>query len=94
MNPRTANPENGPTGPGGELASRLAAAGLPRRALDELLASQRQIEDALRASETLLNTTGEIARIGGWELELPRLALRWTEQTFRLHGLAPAASRT
>ena len=45
-------------------------------------------ERELRRSEELLEHTGELAAMGGWEIELASKTLRWTEQTFRIHGLA------
>ena len=46
-------------------------------------------EDALRKSEALLNRTGEVAGIGGWELDLVAGALMWTPQTRVIHGVSP-----
>ena len=48
-----------------------------------------QANRALRYNENLLEHTGEIANIGGWELDLPAKALRWTPQARRIHELAP-----
>ncbi|MBI5752796.1 MAG: PAS domain S-box protein [Hydrogenophilales bacterium] len=47
-----------------------------------------QANRALRYNENLLEHTGEIANIGGWELDLPDKALRWTPQARRIHELA------
>lgn len=41
----------------------------------------------LQASETLLKTTGEIALIGGRELDAVMLATRWTDQVYVIHEL-------
>lgn len=49
--------------------------------------SERQ--EALRKSEVLLAETGAMASVGGWELDLPTKALKWTDQTFRIHDLEP-----
>jgi GAF domain-containing protein len=68
-----------------ELEQQLAEAMATRRALQALLAEQKRTEAALRASEALLNTTGEIARIGGWELDAATLAVRWTDQVYAIH---------
>lgn len=45
-------------------------------------------EQALRQSETLLNRTGEVAGVGGWELDLRAGTLMWTSQTRAIHGVA------
>src|SRR5690606_30238523 len=39
----------------------------------------------LRANERLLRTTGRIARVGGWSLDLRTNAVQWTEETRRIH---------
>jgi len=51
------------------------------------ITERKRMEQELRASEALLERTGRIAGVGGWQLDLRSLALRWTEQTFRIHGL-------
>ncbi len=47
--------------------------------------AQKRTEEALRSSEALLDRTGHIAGIGGWELDLATQALVWSKQTRRLH---------
>lgn len=44
-------------------------------------------EQALRKSEALLNRTGEVAGVGGWELDLRAGTLMWTPQTRAIHGV-------
>ena len=48
----------------------------------------------LRSSEDLLERTGALAGVGGWELDLGTMALRLTAQSFRIHGAAPVARPT
>lgn len=43
------------------------------------------VEDALRASRQLLDRTGHIAAVGGWELDLRTWRLNWSDQTRRIH---------
>ncbi len=50
---------------------------------------QYRVRNALTTSANLLERTGEIAKIGGWELDLQTRAPYWTQQTFRIHGLDP-----
>jgi diguanylate cyclase (GGDEF)-like protein/PAS domain S-box-containing protein len=45
--------------------------------------------EALRKSEQLLNRTGEVAGVGGWELDLLTGAVWWSAQTRRIHDVAP-----
>jgi diguanylate cyclase (GGDEF)-like protein/PAS domain S-box-containing protein len=50
---------------------------------------QRRAEEALRASEALLESTGSVAGVGGWEVDLDAGSLRWTSQTRKIHEVAP-----
>ncbi|HNB52803.1 MAG TPA: PAS domain-containing protein, partial [Anaerolineales bacterium] len=45
----------------------------------------RAAETALRRSEALLNATNQIARIGGWELDLRNQTLYWTNTVKEIH---------
>lgn len=46
-------------------------------------------KEALRKSEDLMNRTGEVAGVGGWELDLVAGTLMWTSQTRVIHGVPP-----
>ena len=50
---------------------------------------RRQQEAALRKSEQLLNRTGEVAGVGGWELNVLTGEVTWSAQTRRIHGVTP-----
>jgi PAS domain S-box-containing protein len=43
-------------------------------------------EQALRKSEELLDRTGRMAGVGGWEIDLVNQTMHWTDETARLHG--------
>ena len=45
----------------------------------------RQADVALRESEWLLNQSGQVAGIGGWELDVNTMVPRWTHQTRVIH---------
>jgi len=45
----------------------------------------RQAMDALEKSEALLNETGEMARVGGWEIDLETDRVIWTRTTRAIH---------
>ena len=49
---------------------------------------------ALRQSEELLDRTGRMAGVGGWEIDLVHHSVHWTDETARLHGLAPGYQPT
>ncbi len=44
-------------------------------------------EERLRKNEALLNRTGALADVGGWELDLRTGELEWSEQTRQIHGV-------
>jgi len=46
----------------------------------------RAIED-LHHSEILLEETGRLARVGGWELDVEKNTLRWTSEVFSIHEI-------
>ena len=52
------------------------------------VAEARQAQ-ALRDSRELLERTGASAGVGGWELDVATMALRVTDQVFRIHDLEP-----
>jgi PAS domain S-box-containing protein len=48
---------------------------------------RKQAEEALREREALLQATGEMAKVGGWELDLSTNQVSWTEEVGRIHGV-------
>ena len=55
--------------------------------VEDITESKAQ-ESLVRRSEQLLNRTGAIADVGGWELDLLTGELAWSAQTRRIHGVA------
>jgi len=49
--------------------------------------SRKRAEEALRKREALLNDVGEIARVGGWELDVETNEVSWTRETYRIHEI-------
>ncbi|MCE9565321.1 MAG: PAS domain S-box protein [Planctomycetes bacterium] len=50
---------------------------------------RREVETQFREARTLLEVTGALARIGGWEYVIPEKRLTWSQQTYRIHELSP-----
>ena len=48
---------------------------------------QKSSQELLKSREQLLNRTGNLGKIGGWELELEQMNLTWTDQTYYIHEL-------
>jgi PAS domain S-box-containing protein len=51
--------------------------------------AKHESEEALRRHRDLLNTTQQIAHIGGWEWDIKRQTMAWTDETYRIHGMKP-----
>ena len=49
------------------------------------LSQIRQVEMSLRQNESLLEETSEVARLGGWQLDLESKEVLWSAQTRRIH---------
>jgi signal transduction histidine kinase/PAS domain-containing protein len=71
--------------------------GTPEKEMLEFVSTQvanaierKQAEQALRHSHNLLNLTGQMAKVGGWELDLETQTLGWTEEVYRIHEVDPA----
>ncbi len=52
------------------------------------VAARERTENALREREALLDATGRMANVGGWEVDAETSEVRWTQQTRRIHEVA------
>ena len=72
----------------------------PHRTLDKVtegvvishvdVTERKKIQDSLLRTAELLEPTGALARVGGWDLEVSSMALSWTPKSFRVHDLDPS----
>ena len=53
-----------------------------------------RVQATLETTAELLERTGEMAKIGGWALDLRTMGLIWTLETYRIHEHDPAATIT
>jgi PAS domain S-box-containing protein len=53
------------------------------------ITKEKKAEQEARAIEKLLNLTGEMAKVGGWEFDTETLQGTWTEEVARIHDLVP-----
>lgn len=53
------------------------------------ITERRQAEEALQKSNTLLDLTQEVARVGGWAVDMRTGEASWTKQVGRLYDLPP-----
>ncbi len=51
------------------------------------ITERKQAEEALKESKERLKETAMTAKVGGWETDLLRNTLSWTEETFRIYEL-------
>ena len=69
-----------------ERRSRKAIA-LGRRAIEEAAAQTQRLQQELARNFALLARVGELASIGGWEVELPSNRVYWSREVFRIHEI-------
>lgn len=53
------------------------------------ITGRKEAEAELQRNRNLLDATQQIARVGGWEWDVDRQAMAWTDETFRIHGIRP-----
>ncbi|MEI6178868.1 MAG: PAS domain S-box protein, partial [Verrucomicrobiota bacterium] len=53
------------------------------------ITERRRAEDALRRSEAMLKATQHMSKVGGWEWDIERQTMSWTEETYRIHDYSP-----
>ena len=72
------------------------AAGGPLRYQDVVrdVTARKQAEEAMRTSASLLARTSQVAGIGGWLYTIADQTLHWSDETCRLHDMAPGHTPT
>jgi PAS domain S-box-containing protein len=53
------------------------------------ITERKRAELVLVRSTELLNRTGALARVGGWEMDVKTMTLFWSEEIFRIHEVDP-----
>lgn len=53
------------------------------------MTERKKAEEKILQSRRLLNATERISKSGGWEWNLENGTMLWTDETYRIHGLAP-----
>jgi len=56
--------------------------------LSEVTTERKRAEQALKKSESLLNETQAIAKVGGWEYDLTTQKMTWTQEVYRIYGVS------
>ena len=58
------------------------------------ITDRKEAEQELKKSEDFLNATGKMARVGGWEIDVKTLDVRWTDVTYEIHEIPKAYKPT
>ncbi len=69
-------------------------AGRPTRIIGTFMdiSERKRKDDALTRAAQLLRQSGQMAKVGGWTLELANGQAAWTDEVYRIHDLGPAHS--
>ena len=49
------------------------------------ITERKRAEEALKNSERILKDTQRLAKVGGWEFDVQRQNMTWTDETYRIH---------
>jgi PAS domain S-box-containing protein len=71
------------------IEERTAKLMIANMELQQEITERKRMEEVLKKSIKLLNDTGEMAKVGGWELDLSTKEVLLTEELYRIHGLEP-----
>lgn len=55
------------------------------------ITERKEAEQEIHSKQELLNLTGQIGKVGGWEFNVETGAGTWTDEVARIHDLDPAA---
>jgi len=52
------------------------------------ITQRKDVEAALRKTQTLMNETQEMTRVGGWEYDTTAHRVTWTDEVYRIHAVS------
>jgi PAS domain S-box-containing protein len=55
--------------------------------LSQDITERKRAEETLNRNKALLDATGRMAKVGGWEFNADTLEVTWTEETYRIHDV-------
>ncbi|MEO0511735.1 MAG: PAS domain-containing protein [Planctomycetota bacterium] len=53
------------------------------------ITESKQIQTELASTRLLLEETGRLAKVGGWEIDLTTMTPKWSDEVCRIHGVEP-----
>lgn len=80
----------GDTGQEGQGAGR-GPSGRRRSGVIQEITDRKRAELVVARSTELLNRTGALGKVGGWEVAVDTMTPYWSEEIYRIHELDPAA---
>ncbi|MEO8023717.1 PAS domain S-box protein [Polaromonas sp.] len=73
----------------GETQTDSSGAAILRAGVVQDITARKLAEQAATHTMELLKRTGEMAKIGGWEVVLADMRVIWSEQVYRIHEMDP-----
>lgn len=74
-----------------ELISANKQLEIQNREMERLTFELSGLIVELKSKEELLHESGTLAKIGGWELNVSDMSIRWTDEVFHIHELEPGS---
>lgn len=59
------------------------------QSIGEDISERKQAEKTLQRSEALLNATQQLIKVGGWEWDVEKQTMFWTDEVYRIHDFQP-----
>jgi len=78
----------------GEVVRDADDANVGLRGTVHAITDRKRTESALRKSQDILERTGVLAGVGGWELDITTSEIVWSSEICRIHGVEPGARPT
>jgi len=69
------------------MANNLRSITSSKAELERAMSHLKYAEETIRKDKILLDQTGEIAKLGGWELDVATMNLTWTDETYKIYGV-------
>ena len=54
------------------------------------ITERKKAEETLQRSESLLNATQQLSKVGGWEWDVEKQTMFWSDEVYRIHDFQPS----
>ncbi len=72
-----------------QIAATLSPDGQECRVVAMNITERKQTGEELARKTALLNETQQLTHVGGWEWDVTRQSMIWTDELYRIHGFSP-----